>query len=79
MSSILIEGDSIITIMSILMMEANQIRVESDSDSTFYHILTRIQIQVRIFLNMNAEQNLSDSDIYSIHKIIFSYFLYELF
>ena len=76
MSSILIEGDSIITIMSILMMETNQIRVESDLDSTFYHILTRIQLQVWIFLNMNAEQNLSDSDIYSIHKIIFSYFLY---
>ena len=31
-----------------LRMESDRIRMESDSDSTFYHILTRIRIQIRM-------------------------------
>jgi hypothetical protein len=36
-------------------MEMDQIRMESNSDSTFYHILNRIQIQIRIFSDTNAK------------------------
>ena len=34
-----------------LRMESYRIHMESDSDSTFYHILTRIRIQIRMLSN----------------------------
>jgi len=37
-------------------METDRIRMESNSDSTFYHILTRIQIRIRMFLNTNTKR-----------------------
>ena len=39
-----------------LRMEMDRIRMESDLDSTFYHILNRIRIQIRIFSDMNTKQ-----------------------
>jgi len=32
-------------------MESDRIRMKSDSDSTFYHILTRIWIRIRMLLD----------------------------
>jgi hypothetical protein len=32
-------------------METDRIRMESDSDITFYHIFTRIRIQIRMLSN----------------------------
>jgi hypothetical protein len=37
-------------------METDRIRIESDLDSTFYHILTRLRIRIRIFSNPNAKR-----------------------
>jgi hypothetical protein len=37
-------------------VETGRIHVESDSNNTFYHIFTRIQIQIRIFSNTNTKQ-----------------------
>jgi hypothetical protein len=66
-----------------------RIHIESDLDSIFYRILTPIRIRIRIF-NSNTDTNSdileyecktdgsdsdSNSDIYSIYRIIFSYFL----
>jgi hypothetical protein len=41
--------------------------MESDSDSTFYHILIRIRIriQIRIFSNTVYKMNVIDLDFYS--------------
>ena len=33
---------------SVLKMESDRIRMESDPDNIFYHILTRIRIQIRM-------------------------------
>jgi hypothetical protein len=37
-------------------VETGRIHVESDSNNTFYHIFTRIRIQIRIFSNTNTKQ-----------------------
>ena len=39
-----------------LRMETDRIRMESDSNSTFYHILNRIRIRIRIFSDTNAKR-----------------------
>lgn len=61
-------------------MEFDQVRMKSDSDISFYHILTQIRIQILIFLKnkykMDSLDLNSHSDIYSIYEIAFSYFLY---
>jgi hypothetical protein len=36
--------------------ETDRIRKESGSDSTFYHIFTRIRIQIRMFSNTNIKR-----------------------
>jgi hypothetical protein len=36
-------------------METDGIRMESDSDNTFYHIFTRIWIRIRMFSNTNIK------------------------
>jgi hypothetical protein len=41
--------------------ETDRIRMESDSDSTFYHIFTRIRIQIRMFSN-TIKTDVSNSD-----------------
>jgi hypothetical protein len=45
-------------------METNQIRMESNPDITFYHILIEIRIWIQIFLIQNKKDGL-DSYIYS--------------
>jgi hypothetical protein len=45
-------------------METDPIRMESDWDVTFYHILIRIRIRMQIFLNTNTKQMFPDSDFY---------------
>jgi hypothetical protein len=37
-------------------MKTDQIRMESDSDNTFYHIFTRIQIWIRMLSNTNTKR-----------------------
>ena len=37
-------------------METDRIRMESDPDIIFYHILIRIWIRIRIFSNMNTKR-----------------------
>ena len=39
-----------------LKMETDRIRMESDSNSTFYHILNRIRIRIWIFSDTNAKR-----------------------
>jgi hypothetical protein len=39
-----------------LRMETDKIRMESNSDNTFYHIFSRIQIWIRMFSNTNTKK-----------------------
>jgi hypothetical protein len=61
-------------------MEADRIRMESDSDSTFYHIYTNSDILEYECKTDASDLDSSDldsnSDIYSIYRITFNYFLY---
>jgi hypothetical protein len=54
-AQICLENDFSPTHMS-TRMEADRIYMELDSDSTFYYILTRIPIRIRIFSNTNAKR-----------------------
>jgi hypothetical protein len=40
----------------ILRMETDHIRMKSDSDNTFYHLFTRIRIQIQMFSNTNTKR-----------------------
>ena len=37
-------------------METDRIRMETDSDNTFYHIFTRIRIRIRMLSNTNTKR-----------------------
>jgi hypothetical protein len=39
-----------------LRMETDKIRMESNSNNTFYHIFSRIQIWIRMFSNTNTKK-----------------------
>jgi hypothetical protein len=59
-----------------LRMEAYRINMESDPDSIFYHILICTYKDLDI-LEYECKTDTSNSNIYPIYKIEFSYFLYR--
>jgi hypothetical protein len=44
------------THITLVRMDSDRIRMESDSDITFYHILNRIRIRIQIFSNADAKR-----------------------
>jgi hypothetical protein len=42
--------------ITLVRMDSDRIRMESDSDITFYHILNRIRIRIQIFSNADAKR-----------------------